>query len=72
MLNNYLLTAYRSLLRNKLYAAINISGLTLGIASSLLIALYVLHEWSYDSFINGHQNLYRVTATTKTPQQIKQ
>ncbi|MDJ1502767.1 ABC transporter permease [Xanthocytophaga agilis] len=50
MLKNYLLIAIRNLWRNKLYSAINIGGLALGLAVSMLIMLYVVHEYSYDHF----------------------
>lgn len=50
MLKNYLITAYRNLLRNKVYAALNILGLTVGITCFALIALHVENELSYDQF----------------------
>lgn len=46
--------AWRNLKKNKLYAFINILGLTVGIASCLLIGIYIKHETSYDKFhVNG-------------------
>jgi putative ABC transport system permease protein len=46
--------AWRNLKKNKLYAFINILGLTVGIASCLLIGIYIKHETSYDNFqVNG-------------------
>jgi putative ABC transport system permease protein len=48
MLTNYLRTAFRSLKKNKFYSTINILGLAIGIATCLLILLYVLDEWSFD------------------------
>jgi len=50
MLRNYFITAYRSLIRNKVYASLNILGLTLGITCFSIIALYVENELSYDQF----------------------
>ncbi len=50
MLKNWLLTALRNLLKNKTASAINIFGLTIGLSSCLLIALFIHHELSYDDF----------------------
>jgi putative ABC transport system permease protein len=50
MIRNWLLTAIRSFRKNKTAAAINIFGLTIGLSSCLLIALYIRHELSYDDF----------------------
>jgi hypothetical protein len=48
VLKSYLAIAVRQLLARKLYTAINVAGLALGLASALLIALFVRHELSYD------------------------
>ena len=50
MLRNYLKTAFRNIRRNKLHSIINITGFSIGLAVSMLIILYVLHEWTYDQF----------------------
>jgi putative ABC transport system permease protein len=50
MIKNWLLTALRNLRKNPLAAAINIFGLTVGLSSCLLIALFIRHELSYDDF----------------------
>lgn len=60
MIKNYLLIAYRNLLRNKLYSLINILGLAIGIAAFLLISLYVLDESGYDTFHAKAKRIYRV------------
>src|SRR5918993_1117782 len=60
MLKNYFKVALRSLWKNKGYAFINIVGLAIGIACSLLIFLFVKHELSYDSFNKDADNIYRV------------
>jgi putative ABC transport system permease protein len=60
MIRNYLKTAWRNLVRNKFFSAINILGLGLGMACSLLIMLWVQDERSVDAFhVNGKQ-LYQV------------
>ncbi len=60
MFRNYIKSAYRSLLKNKAYSIINISGLTVGIACCLLISLYVHDEMSYDKFFKDSDRIYRV------------
>lgn len=64
MLRNYLLIAYRNLLRHKLFSLINISGLAIGMAACLLIMQYVSFEWSYDNFHEKSNLLYRVDKRT--------
>lgn len=59
MIRNYITIAYRSLLRNKFYAFINIVGLGIGIASCLLISLYVKDEWTFDRFHHKSSSIYR-------------
>jgi len=59
MLKNYLKIALRNLLRQKLYAFINIFGLALGVACCLLILLFVEHEWSFDKFHSKADRLFR-------------
>ena len=60
MLKNYLLTAIRNLTRNKVFSLINILGLALGIACSLLILLWVQDERSIDAFHSNRKQLYSV------------
>jgi putative ABC transport system permease protein len=57
MVRNYLIIAWRNLVRYKVYSAINIAGLAIGLAACMLIVLYVGHESSYDSF---HKNADRI------------
>ncbi len=61
MLNNYLKIALRTLARNKLFSAINIIGLAIGLATCLLIGLFVLDELSYDRFHEKADQIVRVT-----------
>src|SRR5438552_623539 len=60
MFKNYLTVAFRNLLRNKIYAFINIAGLSIGLACAMLILLYVKDEVSYDRFHANVNNIYRV------------
>ena len=56
MFKNYFRIAVRTLLKNKLYSLINISGLSVGIAVSILILIFVAHEMSFDRFhVNGEK-----------------
>ncbi len=50
MLTNYLKIAIRSLLNNKVYSFINITGLSIGMTVSILILIFVVHEYRYDRF----------------------
>ena len=60
MLKNYLKVAWRSLLRNRTFSFINITGLAVGLGCFLLIALYVLDELSFDRYYNKAENIYRI------------
>jgi len=62
MIKNYLKVAFRNLLKQKGYAFINILGLAVGIAASVLIFLYIVHEMSYDKFHEKADRTYRITA----------
>ena len=60
MFNNYFKVAYRNLIRQKFYTVINVSGLGIGIAVSLLIAFFVIDELSYDKFHKDSDRIYQV------------
>ena len=60
MLRNYFKSAYRILLKNKSFSFINIFGLAIGMAASLLIFQYVAFELSYDQFHEKGENIYRI------------
>ena len=61
MLKNLFKVALRSLLKNKVYAFVNIFGLTIGITSCILIGLYIFHELSFDGFHKNADHIVRVT-----------
>ena len=63
MLSNNLKIAWRNLVRQKLYSLINLSGLALGLAASVLILLWVQNELSFDSYHRKADTTYRVTNT---------
>lgn len=60
MLSNYFKITWRGLFRQKLYTSINIGGLAVGIASFLLILLYIQHEQSYDNFYPDSESIYNI------------
>jgi len=60
MLKNFLIIAFRILVRHKVYSLINISGLAIGITSAILILLYVQDELGYDKFYENADQIYRV------------
>lgn len=63
MLLNYFKIAFRTLLKFKGYAFINLLGLALGLTAGILIMIYVLDETSYDTFHAKGDRLYRVTTS---------
>lgn len=63
MYRSYFKIGYRNLLKNKGYSFINISGLSIGIASSLLIFLIVRQEYSFDKFHTKADRIYRMETT---------
>jgi len=65
MLRNYFKIAFRNLWKNKGYSAINILGLAAGLATCLLIILYVWDELSYDKFHEKADRIYRVDSDIK-------
>jgi putative ABC transport system permease protein len=69
MFRNYLAATWRSAVRDRFYAGLNVLGLGLGFAASILIGLFVRDELSYDRFLPGHQDVYRVQATLRSPGQ---
>ncbi len=71
MLKNQLKIAFRNLTRNGTYSLVNICGLTLGLASVLLIVTYVNHELSYDQFHNDADRIYRISETVPLGDDVK-
>src|SRR6476659_7969158 len=65
MLRNYFKTAFRNLARNKIYAFINIAGLSIGLACAMLIMLYVKDEVSFDKFHKDVNHIYRIVSKSK-------
>lgn len=62
MFKNYFKTAWRSLLRNKMYSLVNVLGLSLGICACLVIYLVARYEFSFDSFHPDRDRIFCVDA----------
>jgi putative ABC transport system permease protein len=60
MLRNYFTISIRNILKRKFFASINILGMTAGITACLLIALYIIDEFSYDRFHSNADRIYQV------------
>ena len=60
MLKNYFKIAFRNLLKNKVYSAINIVGLAIGIAATMLIGLWIYDELNYDSYFEEKDTIAQV------------
>ena len=60
MFKNYLKSAYRNLLKTRLFSFINIMGLAVGMAAGLLILHYVIFEKSFDNFHQASDRVYRL------------
>jgi putative ABC transport system permease protein len=60
MVENYFKAAWRSLSKNRTFTTLNVTGLSIGLACSLLIALYVVDELSYDRFNAHADQIYRI------------
>lgn len=62
MLKNYIKVTLRNIIKNKLYSVINITGLSIGIAGSLLMLVYVSNQLSYESMHKNANNIVRISA----------
>ena len=65
MFGNYIKIAVRNLLRFKVYSAINITGLAVGMTCCILILLYIYNELSYDSFHKKANRIFRINSNLK-------
>jgi putative ABC transport system permease protein len=65
MIKNYLLVALRNIKRNKIFSAINVLGLAIGISASLVIFLIVQYHYSFDRFEKDRERIFRVVSDMK-------
>ncbi len=64
MIKNFFKTAWRNLVKNKTYSAINMAGLAVGLAGFIVILLYLNYELSYDTWNTSLKKVYRVSEKT--------
>jgi ABC-type antimicrobial peptide transport system permease subunit len=67
MFKNYLKIAFRNVLRSKSHAFINVFGLAIGIACSLLVMAFIRNEMTYDAFHENADSLYRIYIHQQSP-----
>ena len=67
MLKNLFKIALRNIFKDKVYSAINILGLTIGITCSMFLFMYILDELSYDRYHKNADNIYRIVSNIKEP-----
>lgn len=65
MIRNYIKTAVRSLMKNKGFTILNVLGLSVGLATCLLIVFYVVDEFSYDRYNVNADRIYRITENAR-------
>jgi putative ABC transport system permease protein len=70
MLKNYLRIAIRSLIKQKVYTIINVLGLSIGVASCILIVMFVTNEFSYDTFHTDADRIHKVVLERKYPNHL--
>ena len=67
MLRNYIMAALRNLARNRLYAGINIVGLSVGFTAAIVMTLFVRSEFNYDIFLPGYDRIFSVAEVYHPP-----
>ena len=67
MLSNFIRIAFRNLIKQRVYTVINMVGLAVSITACLLIVLYVQYETSYDKFLPGADQIYKLGLERKYP-----
>lgn len=71
MIRSYFKIIFRSLSRNKTFSLINLLGLSIGLASFMLIGLYVIDEFSFDRFHEKTGRIYQLTITAQNDGQVR-
>jgi putative ABC transport system permease protein len=71
MWKNYFKIGFRNLIKNKTYASINLVGLTVGVAASVLLFFYIQHQLSVDKFHEHKDSVFRVIRTFKDGEEIR-
>src|SRR4030095_2903506 len=71
MIKNYFKITWRNIVRNKAHSIINISGLAVGIAASLILFTVVKYELSYDKFQANYKRIYHVATERKSSEGLE-
>ena len=71
MFKNYLKIVFRNIVNQKMFSTINVLGLALGMAISMLAIIFITYELSYDRYHENADNIYRVTLSYDTPSGYK-
>ena len=71
MIKNYLKTLWRNMLKNKLHSAINIVGMAVAFTCSILLITMVYNEFSYDSFHENNDKIFKVYTFSNSPQGLE-
>ncbi len=66
MIKNFFITAYRNFVRNRIYTALNVLGLTIGVVVCLLIGVWLQRELNFDNFHPEGKQIYRLINTFKS------
>jgi len=64
MIRNNFIIAIRSIRKHKFHSLLNAIGLSVGIASCLVIVIYIFNQFNYDTYVNNSANIYRVNTKT--------
>ena len=70
MFRNYFITSVRSLVKSKGFSAINIVGLSVGLATFSLISFYVYHEMSFDRYHKNGDRIVRIVENLRTENEL--
>lgn len=65
MFTNYITVAFRNIMKSKVYSALNIGGLAVGMAVSIMISLFVIDELSFDNFHQDKERIFKLETTYK-------
>ena len=65
MFRNYLITAWRNIIKNGIFSVINIFGLAIGLMSCILIMLFVRQETGFDTWLKDSGSLVRMLRTIR-------
>ena len=68
MIKNYFKIAWRNIMKNKVFSLINVIGLTIGLSASFVIGLMIYYDYTFDTFHEDGDRIYRVVTNFDSPQ----